>query len=131
MRKYLLRSSLIRVQKALKALSDPTRLRILTLLLDNETLCVCEVMQALEISETRASRNLGILKDAGFLKSERAGQWVHYSLNDSMDPVNRELGHLLAESLKEEEDVKRDRERLGRAVKLGRDCSAAKSQGTR
>ena len=53
------------VVKAMKALSDDTRLRILNLLLEREC-CVCEVIQALEISQTRASRNLGILHDAGY-----------------------------------------------------------------
>ena len=56
--------------KATKALSDETRLRILNLLLEREC-CVCEVMQALDISQSRASRNLGILQGAGFLRTKR------------------------------------------------------------
>ena len=56
--------------KTFKALSDETRLRILNVLLEREC-CVCEVMQALDIAQSRASRNLGVLYDAGFLKSER------------------------------------------------------------
>jgi ArsR family transcriptional regulator len=58
--------------KAFKALSDETRVRILKLLLEREC-CVCEVMQALDISQSRASRNLGILHDAGFIKARRDG----------------------------------------------------------
>ena len=50
--------------KAMKALSDETRLRIMKVLLERECY-VCEVIQALDISQTRASRNLGILQDAG------------------------------------------------------------------
>jgi ArsR family transcriptional regulator len=118
---------LIEVQKVLKALSDPTRLRILKLLLDNETLCVCEVMQALNVSETRASRNLGILKDTGFLKAERMGQWVHYSLDESMEPLKEQIGLLLSKSLDHTREIKQDKERLKRAVKLGRTCSTAKA----
>ena len=56
--------------KTLKALSDETKLRIMNILLEREC-CVCEIMQALDISQTRASRNLGILQDIGFLKSRR------------------------------------------------------------
>jgi ArsR family transcriptional regulator len=108
----------------MKSLSDPTRLRMLKLLSDHGTLCVCEVMQALNVSETRASRNLGILKDAGFLKSRRVGQWVHYSLDDSRAPFAQELGRLLSEYLSEDPGVKADRDRLRRSVKLGRVCSA-------
>jgi len=51
--------------KVFKALSDETRLRTLGVLMEKEC-CVCEVMQALQISQTRASRNLKILYDAGF-----------------------------------------------------------------
>ena len=49
--------------KAMKALSDETRLRILKVLLEREC-CVCEIMQALDISQSRASWNLVILEDA-------------------------------------------------------------------
>ncbi|MFQ5905085.1 MAG: ArsR/SmtB family transcription factor [bacterium] len=63
-----------------KALSDETRLRIVTLLQHRNSLCVCEITQALDISQTRASRNLGILRDAGLVTSRREGLWVEYSL---------------------------------------------------
>ena len=55
------------IVKAFKALSDETRLRIINLLLQREC-CVCEVVQALGISQTRASRNLAQLYDAGLLE---------------------------------------------------------------
>ena len=66
--------------KAFKALSDETRLRILNVLLKREC-CVCEVMQALDISQTRASRNLGTLYDAGFLNLRKDGLWSLYSID--------------------------------------------------
>jgi ArsR family transcriptional regulator len=66
--------------RAAKALSDETRLRILNLLLEREC-CVCEVMQVLDISQTRASRNLNILYAAGFLKVRRQGLWAYYSID--------------------------------------------------
>ena len=66
--------------KAYKSLSDETRLRILNLLLEKEC-CVCEVMQALGISQPRASRNLRILYEAGFLKLQKNGLWSVYSLD--------------------------------------------------
>jgi len=66
--------------KVMKALSDETRLRILNVLLEREC-CVCEVMQAPDISQSRASRNLGILQDVGFLKARRDGAWIVYSVD--------------------------------------------------
>jgi ArsR family transcriptional regulator len=68
--------------RAAKALSDETRLRILNLLLEREC-CVCEVMQVLDISQTRASRNLNILYNTGFLKMRRQGLWAYYSIDYS------------------------------------------------
>ena len=67
--------------KVFKALSDETRIRLLKLLQQRE-LCVCELMQALDMTQSRISRNLGILKDAGLVQDRRDGLWVHYSLNE-------------------------------------------------
>ena len=69
--------------KAMKALSDETRLRIINLLMEREC-CVCEVVQAMEISQTRASRNLMMLYDAGFLKLKKEGLWSIYSLDKKL-----------------------------------------------
>ncbi len=66
--------------RAFKALSDETRLRIIHILLEREC-CVCEVMQVLGISQTRASRNLSILHDAGFLQMRKMGLWSLYSID--------------------------------------------------
>lgn len=63
-------------------LSDKTRLRIL-LLLHKQELCVCEVYAALEMSQPRVSRQLGILKQARLIKDRREGKWVYYKLNEN------------------------------------------------
>jgi ArsR family transcriptional regulator len=104
--------------KVFKALSDETRLRMLKLLFERE-LCVCEIMQALEVSQSRASRNLGILRDAGLLKDRRDGQWVHYSLNKEGTAFYSALLELLNLSLKKDETILIDKERLRKAVKMG------------
>lgn len=64
----------------LKALSDPTRLKILYLLSDGE-LCVCEIICALDKPQSSISHHLNILKSLGFIKGRKDGVWVHYSLN--------------------------------------------------
>lgn len=63
----------------LKALSDETRLRILNLLYEQE-LCVCDVMETLQISQAKASRHLIYLKNAGLVKDRKHAQWAFYSL---------------------------------------------------
>jgi ArsR family transcriptional regulator len=105
--------------KLFKALSDETRIRILKVLLEREC-CVCEVMQALDISQSRASRNLGILEDAGFVKSRREGLWIVYSIDEQrMNSRAAPLIEMLRGSLVNEEIILQDRERLSHAVRVG------------
>jgi ArsR family transcriptional regulator len=105
--------------KALKALSDETRLRIIKILLEREC-CVCEIMQALDISQSRASRNLGILQDAGFLKARRDGLWIVYSVDwQTANHYAISLARLLGESPLSDEVLTQDKVRLSRAVRVG------------
>ena len=99
--------------KAFKALSDETRLRILNLLMEREC-CVCEVMQALEITQARASRNLSALYDAGFLKLRRDGLWALYSIDtealkeyyvDMVEAVRKGLEQLAPLGIELTEDI--------------------------
>ena len=110
------------VLKALKALSDETRLRILKLLQEKEC-CVCEVMQALDISQTRASRNLNILYDAGFLKLRKEGLWSLYSLNQGNAPAYfPELITAVEKALAANQTAIRDKRRLDTAERVGPAC---------
>jgi len=112
--------------KAVKALSDETRLRILNVLLEREC-CVCEVMQALEISQTRASRNLGILQDAGFLKTRRDGLWMVYSVDwQATNQYATALAKLLRESVISSDLLEKDRERLKHVKRIGPGCRPKK-----
>ena len=105
--------------KAMKALSDETRLRIMKVLLEKEC-CVCEIMQALDISQSRASRNLGILEDAGFLKARRDGPWIVYSIDrQTANSYVAPLAELLKNSPIRNELVKQDKKRLSLAVRVG------------
>ena len=106
--------------KAMKALSDETRLRILKVLLEREC-CVCEVMQALDISQSRASRNLGILQDAGFLKARRDGAWMHYSVDwRTANRYATSSAKLLRDPSISNEVLTQDKERLKHAVRNDR-----------
>ena len=105
--------------KAMKALSDETRLRIFKILLEREC-CVCEVMQALDISQSRASRNLGILQDAGFLTVRRDRVWIVYSVNwQTANRYATALAKLLRDSPISNEVLAQDRESLNHAVRVG------------
>lgn len=105
--------------KPFKALSDETRLRILNILVQKEC-CVCEVMQVLNISQSRASRNLGILEEAGFLKSHREGAWVHYALrNDTARSFAVTLAKITGEFADRDALFRKDRMMLRKARRIG------------
>lgn len=107
-----------RLIKVLKALSDETRLRILKILQEKDSLCVCEIMQALDISQTRASRNLGILKDAGFVTDRREGVWAYYSINrKKVNEYHHDIMRLLQRWLNDDETIKKDKERLKKVTR--------------
>lgn len=74
---------------ALKALSDETRLRIINLLYEKE-LCVCDIMETLQITQAKASRHLIYLKNAGLVTDRKQAQWVYYSIvqSDNMKFLN-------------------------------------------
>ena len=108
--------------KALKAISDETRLRILKIMLEREC-CVCEVMQALDISQSRASHNLRILQDAGFVKSRRDGAWIVYALNwQTANSHAMSLTKLLKNSPISDKVLMLDQERLKRSKRIGPGC---------
>jgi len=77
-------------------------------------------MQALNISQSRASRNLGILADAGFVKSRRDGPWIIYSIDEqTVNSYAAPLIEMLRSSLVNEEIISQDRERLSHAMRVG------------
>lgn len=65
----------------LKALGQPTRLKILELLRNGER-CVCEIFPAIQEEQSNVSRHLALMKAAGILASRKQGQMVHYRVRD-------------------------------------------------
>ena len=107
---------------AVKALSDETRLRMINLLFQREC-CVCEVMQVLNISQTRASRNLSMLYDAGFLKQRREGLWAYYSIDKtSLESYLASLLDAVELGLKDSSIALDDIKSLKKAKRLGPQC---------
>jgi len=66
--------------KIMKALSDPTRIRIVKML-QHKSLCVCEMQAALEHSQPNVSKHLKILQQAGLVEAEKDGLWVNYTIS--------------------------------------------------
>lgn len=75
----LLVSDPARAAALFQALSDETRLRILELLASGEH-CVCELVDALDLSQSLLSFHLKTLRETGLVADRREGRWVHYSI---------------------------------------------------
>lgn len=72
----------------LKALSDPTRLRILKIIAI-KPLCVCEIMAVLKMAQSTTSQHLSILANAGLIEAEPGGTWTIYRLAPQTDIAKR------------------------------------------
>jgi len=101
-----------------KALSDETRLRVMKLLQARE-LCVCELIQVLEMSQPRISRHLSVLKNAGLVDDRREGKWVYYSLaNEQAMKDLKALLDTLSGIANDNLVVKEDSDKLKKTIKL-------------
>lgn len=101
----------------LKTLGDPTRLRILRLLLEaGSELCVCEVVDSLEEPQYNVSKHLAALKAAGLLQSRKEGRWVYYRPADAPEAFQELLCQAVAAIPTPVDD--RDRKELQKRLKL-------------
>ena len=71
--------------KTISSINDKTRLRILNFINQQGEVCVCDIENAFDMIQSRVSRHLKILKEAGFLKVDRRGRWAYYSIRSPMD----------------------------------------------
>lgn len=71
---------------ALSALAEPTRLEAMRLLADGSEHCVCELMRKLGATQSRMSRHMQVLRQAGLVVDRRDAQWVRYRINPDLPP---------------------------------------------
>ena len=76
--------------KTVAALNDETRVLILHFFDEHGALCVCDLQASLGMIQSRLSRHLKILKEAGFLRVERRGTWAYYSIRSPLDRFRSE-----------------------------------------
>lgn len=70
----------------LSALSEPIRLAAVRILWDGGEHCVCELMDKLDATQSRMSRHMSTLKQAGLVVDRRDAQWVRYRQNPDLAP---------------------------------------------
>jgi ArsR family transcriptional regulator len=96
-----------------KALAEESRLRILALLLRGE-MCVCEIEECLNMTQSNASRHLTALKNCGILESFKKAQWVYYRIDSRFMEQNPDLFAYLQKELENLPHYNTDSEKLSR-----------------
>jgi ArsR family transcriptional regulator len=106
-------------ETVLKAVSDPTRVRILKILESGE-ICVCQIIAVIALSQSTISKHLFLLRAAGLIKDRRDKKWIHYSLDGkSGNPYIRTLLRNVRKWLNDDPLILKDRERAAMARDIG------------
>jgi ArsR family transcriptional regulator, arsenate/arsenite/antimonite-responsive transcriptional repressor len=109
------------IVEAFKALSDPTRVRIIGLLTEApEGACVCELVDALRLPQYQVSRHLGVLRAAGLVDTRRKGTWVFYALVANLPEPLAQIVDAVGEAATDTAMVE-DRQRLRQRLQLRED----------
>lgn len=103
-----------------QSLADPTRLRLLNLLAQTDEICVCEMVDALQIPQYNISRHLHVLAGAGWLEDRRLGKWIYYRISDKLKPYQRSVLAAIGRLRDERQDFRDDEKRAGGRLKLRR-----------
>jgi ArsR family transcriptional regulator len=93
------------------SLADPTRLRILSLL-GEEEICVCHIHASLDVPQPTASRHLAYLRTAGLVEARRDGVWMHYRLAKIENPVVAQVVNAALHALTHTAIAAKDEKRL-------------------
>jgi ArsR family transcriptional regulator len=97
-----------------KSLSDPIRVRILNAL-SQEELCVCELVDVLEVNQSTLSTHLQTLRNAGVVATEKRKKWIIYSIDpNAVEAIIAAFSHFEPAG----ERVERDNERLSHRIRL-------------
>jgi DNA-binding transcriptional ArsR family regulator len=103
-----------------KALSDPTRVRILAALIRSE-LCVCELADAMELRLSTLSTHLQTIRQAAVISTRREGKWIYYALNPEHAALVRRVFEHFADALAGDRRLQRDAKRIDARLKLRED----------
>ncbi|MCH9812450.1 MAG: metalloregulator ArsR/SmtB family transcription factor [Epsilonproteobacteria bacterium] len=77
--------------QTISAVNDETRVKLLRYFDQHGALCVCDLQASFEMVQSRLSRHLKILKEAGFLRVDRQGTWAYYSIRNPLDRFRLEI----------------------------------------
>jgi ArsR family transcriptional regulator, arsenate/arsenite/antimonite-responsive transcriptional repressor len=113
---FLLKNVPVDIDRAaniLKLLGDKTRLTMMRLLLEHDC-CVCELVEVFQMSQPAISQHLRKLRDVGFVKETRKGQWMFYSIN--RDHENFSFVEMVLTSLASQSEKLEELEKQGKRI---------------
>jgi len=106
-----------------RALADQTRLRILNLV-EHREVCVCQIVEALGLGQSKVSRHLAHLRNAGLVKDRRDGLWMYYSLAQPTGRLHEQVVECLRQAKEELPTAANDLRALEALGKCSDLCSA-------
>ena len=112
----------MKIVEVIKALGDETRLRIISIVVQGEDLCSCEIEALLELPQSNTSRHIARLRQVGLLESYKRAQWVHYRLHPDIQTEARWVLELIREAEANSDTLRQDHERLLRYRASGLTC---------
>ena len=102
------------LDRLFRALADPTRLRLINLIAEQE-ICVCYFVEVIDAPQPKISRHLAYLRRLGIVVVRREGKWMHYRLAMPADSHAAAILKMTVDALKKNGDFQRDFERLEKA----------------
>lgn len=101
-----------------KALGEETRIRMVNLLAEIGEVCVCDLESALEITQSKTSRHLRVLKEADIVVDRREGAWIYYRVHDDLSETAREAVATLRRTYGRSQEGERDVVRARRSSRV-------------
>jgi ArsR family transcriptional regulator len=98
-----------------KAFGDPNRVRVLSALRQGE-LCVCELADALELTQSTLSTHLHVLRESGLVQSRRKGKWMYYTMAPEFRKFAEGVFRFFDKDLEVDAEIKADRKRLAKRL---------------
>ena len=90
-----------------RALADPTRVRVLAVLRSGE-LCVCELCDALDVTQSTLSTHLQVIRDAGLVNTRKEGKWIYYALRPEAKPILKSFFGFFEDEMTADAGLRRD-----------------------
>ena len=105
---------------AVKAIGDPNRVRIISILYNRE-LCVCQITKMLNLAPSTVSKHLFILRQARLIEDRKEGRWMYYRLPDKPNDLTKKIISLIQESIADDIQMKSDNKLLEEILTISKE----------